>query len=82
MRKENCLDAIEEKTIGIFDDKWKEMDGNIIANLHLAIVDSMLSSILEKKIAKEIWDALTKLYDAKSLHDKIFLKRTLYSLNK
>lgn len=31
-------------------------------------------------MAKEIWDHLTKLYKAKSLHNKIFLKRKLYTL--
>ncbi|GAA0185588.1 hypothetical protein LIER_32876 [Lithospermum erythrorhizon] len=56
------------------------MDGNAIANIHLALTDKILSSIEEKKSAKEIWDHLTKLYEAKSLHNKIFLKRKLYTL--
>ncbi|KAL4324482.1 hypothetical protein GQ457_11G027590 [Hibiscus cannabinus] len=56
------------------------MDENAIADLHLALADEVLSSIEEKKTAKEIWDHLTKLYEAKSLHNKIFLKRKLYSL--
>ena len=43
------------------------MDGNAIANLHLAL-------------AKEIWDHLARLYEARSLHNKIFLKRKLYAL--
>ncbi|PON56274.1 hypothetical protein PanWU01x14_182860, partial [Parasponia andersonii] len=56
------------------------MDSNVFANLHLALADGVLSSIEEKKSAKEIWDTLTKLYLAKSLHNKIFLKRRLYTL--
>jgi len=56
------------------------MDGNAIANLHLAMTNSVLSSIAEKKSAKEIWDALIKLYKVKSLHTRIFLKRRLYTL--
>jgi tyrosine-protein phosphatase YwqE len=36
--------------------------------------------VAEKKRAKEIWDTLTKLYEFKSLHNKIFLKRRLYTL--
>jgi len=58
--------------------KWKEMDDNAVANLHLALVDSALSSVAEEKTTKEIWDALTKLYEAKSLHNNIFLKRRLF----
>jgi hypothetical protein len=40
----------------------------------------VLSSVAEKKRAKEIWDTLTKLYEFKSLHNKIFLKWRLYTL--
>lgn len=81
LRKDNCLTAISERpTIFTDDNKWNEMDGNALANLHLALADGILSSIEEKKTAKEIWDHLTKLYEAKSLHNKIFLKRKLYTL--
>ncbi|KAL5841892.1 hypothetical protein ACOSQ3_012495 [Xanthoceras sorbifolium] len=81
LRKDNCLVAINERPVEFIDDnKWNEMDGNAIANLHLALADGVLSSIEEKKTAKEIWDHLTKLYEAKSLHNKIFLKRKLYTL--
>ncbi|KAH9651791.1 hypothetical protein KPL70_026888 [Citrus sinensis] len=64
----------------ITDDKWNEIDGNAISDLHLALADGVLSSVAEKNTAKEIWDTLTKLYEAKSLHNKIFLKRKLYTL--
>ncbi|KAF2291279.1 hypothetical protein GH714_022225 [Hevea brasiliensis] len=79
LRKDNCLAAIEDRPIGITDDRWKEMDDNAIAHLHLAMADTVLSSVAEKKTAKEIWDTLTGLYEAKSLHNKIFLKRRLYT---
>ncbi|GJZ97608.1 gag-pol polyprotein [Tanacetum coccineum] len=36
--------------------------------------------IEEKKTAKDIWDHLARLYEARSLHNKIFLKRKLYAL--
>jgi hypothetical protein len=75
LRKDNFLVAISERPADFTDDnKWNEMDGNAIANLHLALADGVLSSIEEKKTAKEIWDHLTKLYEAKSLYNKIFLR--------
>ncbi|KAL4283007.1 hypothetical protein GQ457_16G004330 [Hibiscus cannabinus] len=81
LRKDGCLAAISERPTDFTDNnKWNEMDENAIADLHLALADEVLSSIEEKKTAKEIWDHLTKLYEAKSLHNKIFLKRKLYSL--
>ncbi|KAL5805264.1 hypothetical protein ACOSQ3_032064 [Xanthoceras sorbifolium] len=79
--KDNCLAAIGDRPKEITDDsKWDEMEGNAVANLHLALADGVLSSIAEKKTSKEIWETLTKLYEAKSLHNKIFLKRRLYTL--
>lgn len=81
LRKDNCLSAINERSEDFKDDaKWKEMDENAMANFYLALADGVLSSIEEKKSAKEIWDTLTKLYEAKSLYNKIFLKRKLYTL--
>ena len=89
LRKNNCLEAIGERPTWIINDKWNEiddnaiadlhMDGNAIADLYLAIANGVLSSVAEKKIAKGIWDTLIKLYEAKSLHNKIFLKRRLYT---
>ncbi|KAH9733930.1 hypothetical protein KPL71_017199 [Citrus sinensis] len=80
LRKNNCLAAIGERPMMITDDKWNEIDGSAISDLHLALTDGVLSSVAEKNTAKEIWDTLTKLYEAKSLHNKIFLKRKLYTL--
>jgi len=75
------LAAIGDRPAEITDNaKWNEMDGNAIANIHLALADEVLSSVAEKKTAKEIWDTLTKLYESKSLHNKIFLKQRLYTL--
>ncbi|KAH9680516.1 hypothetical protein KPL71_026569 [Citrus sinensis] len=80
LRKNNCLATIRERPMEITDDKWNEIDGNAISDLHLALADGVLSSVAEKNIAKEIWDTLTKLYETKSLHNKIFLKRKFYTL--
>jgi len=54
IRKDNCMTAIKGRPIGITYEKWKEMDDNAVANLHLALADSVLSSVVEKKTAKEI----------------------------
>ena len=79
LRKDNCLATIERRPTGATNDKWKEMDDSAVANLHLALTDSMLSSVVKKKMEKEIWDALVKLYKVKSLYNKIFVKRRLYT---
>ena len=81
LRKDNCLVAISDRSGDFIDNnKWNEMDENVVANLHLALTNEILSSIKEKKMVNDIWDHLTKLYEAKTLHNKIFLKRKLYTL--
>ena len=81
-RKNNCLTAIGEMPIEITDDdKWNEMEGNVIVDLHLTLTDGVLSNLTEKKTIKEIYNTLTRLYEAKSLHNKIFLKMRLYTLH-
>ena len=54
LRKNNCLVAIGERPMEITDDKWNEVDGNAISDLHLALADGVLSSVAEKNTAKEI----------------------------
>ena len=55
LRKDGCLAAISVRPTEITDDKkWSEMDENAVADLHLALADEVLSSIEEKKTAKEI----------------------------
>ncbi|KAK0578675.1 hypothetical protein LWI29_014246 [Acer saccharum] len=81
LMKDHCSATISKRPIEITNDgEWNKIDGNVVANLYLALVDGVLSSLAEKKTEKEIWDILTKLYEAKSLHNKIFLKRRLYTL--
>lgn len=81
LRKDNCLAAIGDRLAEILDgSKWNEMDGNDIANLNLALANRVLSSVAKKKTAKEIWDMLAKVYEAKSQHNKIFLKIRPYAL--
>jgi len=55
LRKDNCLAAIGDRPAEITNNaKSNEMDGNAIANIHLALADEVLSSVAEKKTAKEI----------------------------
>ncbi|GKD47751.1 gag-pol polyprotein [Tanacetum coccineum] len=81
LTKDKCLAAIGERPVEVTDDnKWDEVDENAIANLHLALADGVLSSIEEKKTAKDIWDHLAQLNEVRSLHNKNFPKRKLYAL--
>ena len=54
LRKNNCLAAIGEKPMEITDDKWNEIDGNAISDLHLALTNGVLFNVAKKNTAKEI----------------------------
>ncbi|GKB97018.1 retrovirus-related pol polyprotein from transposon TNT 1-94 [Tanacetum coccineum] len=56
-------------------DGWK-----CYSKFHLALANGVLSSIKDNKSEKEIWDHLARLYKARSLQNKKFLKRKLYAL--
>ena len=59
LRKNNYLATIEERRMEITDDaRCNEMDGNVIADLHLTLVDDVLSSVEKKKIAKKKYGIL------------------------
>ncbi|GJW04001.1 gag-pol polyprotein [Tanacetum coccineum] len=85
LRKDKCLAAIGERPAEVTDNsKWDEMDGNAIANIHLAFQSrwNVLSSI-GRESAKEIWDHLARLlrWQRKLIaHNKKYLKRKLYAL--
>ncbi|RDX61331.1 hypothetical protein CR513_60451, partial [Mucuna pruriens] len=59
--KDNCLDVTKGGLADITEERWKEMDDYIVANLQLIMVDSVLSNVVEKKTTKDIWDAFIKL---------------------
>jgi hypothetical protein len=43
LRKDNCLAAIGDRPAKITNNaKWNEMDGNAIANIHLALADEVI----------------------------------------
>nr|GEW20460.1 Gag-Pol polyprotein [Tanacetum cinerariifolium] len=74
LRKDKCLAVIGERPVEVTDkSKWDEMHENDIANLHMALAYLVLSSIEEKKSAKEIWDHLARLYEARSLQIKMVI---------
>lgn len=81
LKKNDCLEIIGNRLVEITGDgKWNKIDGNATVDLHFAHANEVLSSVMEKKIADDIWDTLIRLHELKPLHNKIFLKRRLYSL--
>ena len=48
--------------------------------IRLCLADSILINVHEEPTAKNLWKKLSEIYQAKSLVNKIFLRKKLYSL--
>ncbi|RDX70842.1 hypothetical protein CR513_49869, partial [Mucuna pruriens] len=77
LRKDNCAGTIEGKPINTIEERWKENDDNTVSKLHLAMTNSVLSSVVKKKIAKEICDAFSNC--TRSMTDHINQLNTLFA---
>ncbi|KAE8694358.1 hypothetical protein F3Y22_tig00110783pilonHSYRG00068 [Hibiscus syriacus] len=67
MRKDGCLAAISERPVDFTDDNnWIEMDGNAMANFHLALADEVTSlscKIGEQERVELLLQSLPDSYD-------------------
>ena len=77
---DGIVDGTEEKP----DDpealkKWKRKNGNALSQITLCVADSEINHIKQFKTAKEAWDKLTMINQAKGLAAKVHLRRELYS---
>ncbi|KAE8689483.1 CYP710A2 protein [Hibiscus syriacus] len=67
LRKDGCLAAINERPVDFADDiKWNEMDGNAMANFHLALADELTSlscKIGEQERVELLLQSLPDSYD-------------------
>ena len=64
----------------ITDEDWDEIDARSLSAIRLCLADDVLLNIVSKKTTTGLWTKLESLYMTKSLTNKIFLKRQLYSL--
>jgi hypothetical protein len=59
---------------------WKKLDRKVKRTIRLCLSNSLLLNVLEEATTKDLWDTLGKLYQSKSLVNKLFLRNKLYNL--
>jgi hypothetical protein len=69
-----------KKPTSITDEDWDEMDVRALSAIRLCLADDVLFNIVTEKTAFGLWSKMESLYMTKSLTNRIFLKRQLYSL--
>jgi hypothetical protein len=74
--------AVDPSTapIGNSIDDWKKMDQKAKRTIRLCLSDSVLLNVSKEATAKDLWEKLGKLYQYKSLVNKLFLRKKLYNL--
>jgi hypothetical protein len=66
--------------IGNSTNDWKNLDRKAKSTIRLCLSDSVLLNVSEKDTTKYLWEKLGKLYQSKSLVNKLFLRKKLYNL--
>jgi hypothetical protein len=60
-------------------DDWKKLDRKAKRKIQLCLSDLVLLNVSEEDTTKDLWDNLGKLYQSKSLVNKLFLRKKMYN---
>ena len=75
-----ALLGIEKKPSKIENDEWNDIDFRAKATIILCLSDEFLHNVMNEKTTTGLWCRLESLYMMKSLSNKLFMKKQLYSL--
>jgi len=75
-----ALFSIDKKPSKMEDDEWNDIDFRAKATIILCLSDELLYNVINKKTTGGLWCKVESLYMTKSLLNKLFMKKHLYSL--
>jgi len=62
------------------DDEWNDIDFHTKATIILCLSDKVLYNVMNEETTTDFWCKLESLYILKSLSNKLFMKKQLYSI--
>jgi hypothetical protein len=65
---------------GTSTNDWKKLDRKAKSTIQLCLSDSILLNVSEEATTEDLWDKLGRLYQSKSVVNKLFLRNKLYNL--
>ena len=65
---------------GTSTNDWKKLDQKAKRTIRLCLSDLVLLNVSEEATSKDLWGKLWKLYQSKSLVNKLFLRNKVYNL--
>jgi hypothetical protein len=60
-------------------DDWKNLYQKAKSTIRLCLSDSVFLNVSEEATTKDLWDNLGKLYQSKSLVNKLFMRKKVYN---
>ena len=75
-----ALLGIEKKPSKMKDDEWNDIDFHANAMIILCLSDEVLYNMMNEETTANLWCRMGSLYMTKSLPNKLFMKKKLYSL--
>jgi len=72
--------VLRRKPSKMKDDEWNGINFRAKATIILCPSDEVLYNVMNKETTADLWCRLESLYMMKSLSNKLFMKKQLYSL--
>ncbi|KAL9439725.1 hypothetical protein AB3S75_025227 [Citrus x aurantiifolia] len=64
----------------ISDEDWEELDDRAASAIRLCLAKNVLANVGKIPTAKELWEKLEKLYQTKSISNRLYLKERFHTL--
>jgi len=71
--------GIKKKSSKMEEDEWNNIDFRAKATIILCLSDEFLHNVMNEKITTDLWCRMESLYMTKSLSNKLYMKKQLYS---
>jgi hypothetical protein len=77
---QKVLEGKTKKPTRMIDEDWEDLNARALSTICLCLGDEVLVNITGEETKTSLWNKLESLYMTKSLTNKIFFNRFLYSL--
>jgi hypothetical protein len=74
------LEEKRKKLVDMLDYEWENVDARGLNTIRFCLVDEVLFIIVGEETTSSLWRKMEILYMRKSLTNRIYLKRKLYSI--
>lgn len=72
--------ALKGKPSGMEEEKWEELDMRAVSAIRLSLAKNVLANVQKVSNAKELWEKLEGLYQAKGISNRLLLKEKFHNL--